>query len=280
MIYKVLSTLMFFNFILCMDKKESKPNNASFALSIALRNGIKDFDHTTICSCAINKECEKALLETAKLRKEHFTKLMSSNTHKYRKKLKKWYKYGSAYTQESLEYSHAITVFLYYLTSTEKGWGYNHIHWNKNIWIPITNFEKPQFNSKGDCLLYVVENTVKSKELPNYQVYEYTISSSNKNKTKICRVALKKDGSAICDLLELVSFPAVFKAVLMSKVIGENGSLKVYSLPDTIIPHNYKDWHKHANFTPEYNSFEDLPEEIKTAIESTYKKQNHKRSMV
>lgn len=260
------------NFVICMDQSETEVNK-SLALSIALRHAIEIFDHSTLCSAAINKECEAALLQTAKLRKERLTKLTYYSNGYI------WHKYGSAFSRKDFEGSTRLILNFYHLASTKYGWESRSANYFANYCGPIAGFEKTQFNAKGDCVFYGIEQK-KGTMLWNrdYHINQYTISLNSQKTKKQCSIALKKDGSIVYALSELITFPALVKALLASKVVGENSYLKIYCLQDAIIPHNYKDWHQPSNFISEYNCFEDLPEQLKNVIESTYSKQNRKKS--
>ena len=157
MLYKILITLMFFNAIACMDTEEKEiEGNPSLALSITLRHGITLFDHPTICSSAINKECEKALQDTACLRKKHLSKVTLRNTYT-------WHKYGSATGKMEHDVDHFYLEYFLLANNNTAGYGHNLAIWRHkfNNQIPglkfnkkISGFENVQFDSMGQLIFY------------------------------------------------------------------------------------------------------------------------------
>lgn len=262
--YKYLSTLMFFNFVLCMEQPATD-NNVSFGLSIALRHGIEIFDHPTICSSAINKECEKALRETADLRKKYFIKHQSKEIfHEIT-----WHKYGSA---QGIMAFDSKTLYASFFSLTERSHGWSPLrldHWADNHCKPIAGLEKAQFDSTGQLFFYAIKKEPFMLWGETKHIIQYTFLPNGKTCRQRCGISLGKGLCKHFALSYLLPFQALLKALLKSTVDIEYDISKSYSLQEAVIPHNYKD----CNSSDECCSFEDLPDELKIAIDAAYAKQ-------
>ena len=264
MLYAILTSLFFFNSIACMDQKENVVNR-SLALSIILRHGIEIFDHQTICFCAINKECDMALRETACLRRKYFTEHFSDPIIG---KLT-WHKYGGAVGKTGLYFDTFYSNFFFLSKIDPFGKAFSSVYGQENYHDLVPGFKNAQFDSNGRLTFYVVKTDLWMLWNEIKHIIQCTLSLSGQMSKQRCGIKLKEQSYDHHALSYLLPFPALLKALLQSTVELETDITKLYSLENAIIPHNYRD----CNPSKECSNFEDLPQMLKDAIESVYAKQ-------
>jgi hypothetical protein len=139
---------------------------------------------------------------------------------------------------------------------------------------------RPVFSENSDFCFYSVGGNIslwgQNKHVVEYRLLRKSSLYSLHSCTHIFRCGLKLTKITNYALSYFLSFPFLLKCFLNSKVVVEIEDFsKLYSLKHAIIPHNYQECVPIKK--DGYQSFDELPEQLKEKIIEHYNKQQARK---
>jgi hypothetical protein len=295
--YTIKNTILFtaivfilFGSLVCMDepKKEDvallPSNSTEETLSFLFAHKIDLFNPAMICSLSINNEWEKILKKVAPNVKKHVIKraptgFLNDNTVV-------WHKYG--FVCGSIEFFNNKSVCSLHTISLDHGHGSCNL---PNFQRCIPGFDQPRFNEEREFCFYGIGKFEITRE--RNHVMEFYLSYVH---LRVCQLEVERNGPTFYNLLDFLAYPVLFKAFINSSFNYKAISLmhsdyykdivlkprnasefpgKIFSLKNTIIPDNYKE----CIPSEQYQSFDDLPEELREAIIERYNEQQQQKEI-
>lgn len=250
------------------------------------------FDHDMICSLGVaNKEWEHIVKSVASNLKKCLASKIPEGCSGYKESTIVWHKYGTAWGKKCMytcdDGRNALSVnekkMAFHLDSIYWHFGDIETYTGNVIYgteKTVKNIIHPKFNENGDFCCYSISTNITLWN-KSEQVVEYCLTKDKKlyslySSIQIlpCGLRLKRNkGSWIyCVLSHFLSFPFLLECFLNSKVVEESSIFtKIYSLKDAIIPHSYQECIPVG--TCGYQSFHELPKQIRKEIIEHYKQQ-------
>lgn len=266
------------------------PSNTHIAGSFLLVHKIDLFDHDMVCSLVVNKEWEGIVKSVAPKLRAYLARKIPGHFFNACDGSLVWHKYGTAFARKYVyicegrnkrgEKNVAYNLESFYLAR-----GDIEIYTSGSLYATertIQDIIRPRFSEAGDFCFYGIGENMrlwdKSEHVVEHCLVRNKFFSSLYSSVQNFRCGLlikrrKKDDYYA--MSHFLSFPVLLGSFLNSKVVELAPRLsKLYSLKDSIIPHNYqlcvpldKDG---------YQSFSELPKKLRNKIMKHYDKQKRK----